>query len=138
MADQAGVNARTGTVSTVAQTDARRDRSRRTRQLVDAYRATGERRHRRADAGHGALESQVDPGGDAGAAVLQHRRTAVESRRSHAAGAATLAVFRWFPSVTPWLRLPALIIVFAFFSLAIGLFRCGELSHELTRMMRRA
>jgi O-antigen/teichoic acid export membrane protein len=64
--------------------------------------------------------------------------TLVDLVRALTAGAATLAVFWWFPPVTPWLRLPAMICVFAFFSLANGLVRWGELTRELTRMMRRA
>jgi O-antigen/teichoic acid export membrane protein len=64
--------------------------------------------------------------------------TLVDAVRAVAAGAATLAVFWWFPPVTPWLGLPASIFVFAFFSLANGLFRWGELSRELARMMGRA
>jgi O-antigen/teichoic acid export membrane protein len=63
--------------------------------------------------------------------------TLVDLARALTAGAATLAVFWWFPSVTPWLRLPALIFVFAFFSLANGLFRWGELTRELTHIRRR-
>jgi O-antigen/teichoic acid export membrane protein len=63
--------------------------------------------------------------------------TLVDLVRALAAGAATLAVFWWFPPVTPWLRLPASIFVFAFFSLASGLVRWGELSRELARMTRR-
>jgi hypothetical protein len=52
--------------------------------------------------------------------------TLLDLMRALAAGAATLAVFWWFPPVTPCLRLPASILVFAFFSLATGLFRWGR------------
>jgi O-antigen/teichoic acid export membrane protein len=54
--------------------------------------------------------------------------TLADLARALAAGAATLAVFWWFPPLTPWLRLPGLICVFAFFALANGLFRWGELA----------
>src|SRR5262249_26414278 len=54
------------------------------------------------------------------------------------AGAATVAVFLGASSVPPLLRLPPMICVFAFFSLANGLIRWGELTGELARMMRRA
>jgi O-antigen/teichoic acid export membrane protein len=64
--------------------------------------------------------------------------TLLDLMRALAAGAATLAVFWWFPPVTPWLRLPASILVFAFFSLATGLFRWGEVSRELAHMLRSA
>jgi O-antigen/teichoic acid export membrane protein len=62
--------------------------------------------------------------------------TLLDFVRALAAGAATLAVFWWFPAITPWLMLPASILVFAFFALATGLFRWGEVSRQLTRMLR--
>jgi O-antigen/teichoic acid export membrane protein len=62
--------------------------------------------------------------------------TLVDLVRALAAGAATLAVFWWFPAVTPCLTLPASIFAFAFFSLASGLVRWGELS-ELAHGTRR-
>jgi O-antigen/teichoic acid export membrane protein len=62
--------------------------------------------------------------------------TLLDVLRALGAGAATLAVFWWFPPVTPWLRLPASILVFAFFSLATGLFRWGEVSRQLASMLR--
>jgi O-antigen/teichoic acid export membrane protein len=61
----------------------------------------------------------------------------VDFARALAAGAATLAVFWWFPPIAPWLRLLALIFLFAFFSLTSGLFRWGEFSQQLASLMRR-